>query len=138
MGEEGISADGEVSAEAGEASADVTGVQDKCSKWCAAIAEKTAKYLSSLPIPNRFIAMIALPNSEVLLHQVMGGVEGQAVEVEITARHMLKLRDRLNQILVKHTGQSLGKIEKDTDRDFFMTGEEAKKYGIVDKIVKVK
>jgi len=64
LGEEGISADGEVSAEAGEASADVTGVQDKCSKWCAAIAEKTAKYLSSLPIPNRFIAMIALPNSE--------------------------------------------------------------------------
>ncbi len=81
---------------------------------------------------------IALPNSVVLLHQVMGGAEGQATEVEIHARQILKTRDRLNQILVKHTGQSLSKIEKDTDRDFYMTVGEAKEYGLIDEIVKSK
>ena len=78
----------------------------------------------------------ALPNSEILLHQVMGGAEGQASEIEITARHILKMKDRLNQILVKHTGQKLGKIEKDTDRDFWLTAEEAKEYGVIDAILK--
>ena len=77
-----------------------------------------------------------LPNSEILLHQVMGGVEGQAIEVEITARHIIKIKDKINQILAKHTGQSIAKIEKDTDRDFYMTPEEAKTYGLVDAIVK--
>ena len=79
---------------------------------------------------------IALPNSEILLHQVMGGAEGQAADIKIRAEHILKIRDRLNQILVKHTGQPLKKIEHDTDRDYFMTPEEAKAYGIVDKIIK--
>src|SRR3989344_3831556 len=74
----------------------------------------------------------ALPNSEILLHQVMGGAEGQATEIEITARHILKIKDRLNQILVKHTGQKPAKIEKDTDRDFWLTAEEAKEYGVID------
>ena len=78
---------------------------------------------------------IALPNSEILLHQIMGGAEGQAIDVKIRAEHILKVKDRLNQILAKHTGQSLKKIEHDTDRDFFMSPEEAKKYGIVDKII---
>ncbi len=78
----------------------------------------------------------ALPNSEILLHQVMGGVEGQAVEVEITARQIIKLRDRLNNILSKHTGQSIAKIAKDTDRDFYLTAEEAKEYGLIDDIIK--
>jgi len=81
---------------------------------------------------------LALPNSEILLHQVMGGAEGQAVEVEITAKHILKIRDRLNQILVKHTGQSLAKIEKDTDRDFYLTAGEAKEYGLIDEVIKNK
>lgn len=81
---------------------------------------------------------IALPNSVILLHQVMGGAEGQATEVEIHARQILKTRDRLNQILVKHTDQPLSKIEKDTDRDFYMTAGEAKEYGLIDEIVKSK
>ena len=80
----------------------------------------------------------ALPNSEVLLHQVMGGAEGQAVEVEIAAKHIIRMKDRLNQILAKHTGQPLSKIEKDTDRDFFLTAPEAKEYGVVDEIIKGK
>ncbi|MBU1148934.1 ATP-dependent Clp endopeptidase proteolytic subunit ClpP [Patescibacteria group bacterium] len=77
----------------------------------------------------------SLPNSEILLHQVMGGAEGQAQDIKIRAEHILKIRDRINKILAQHTGQSLPKIEKDTDRDFFMSSPEAKKYGIVDKII---
>ncbi len=80
----------------------------------------------------------ALPNAEIMLHQVMGGAEGQAVEIEITARHILKIKDRINQVLVKHTGQSVAKIEKDTDRDFYLTSQEAKEYGIIDDIIKSK
>ena len=79
---------------------------------------------------------ITLPNSEILLHQVMGGAEGQATDIKIRAEHILKIRDRLNQILAEHTGQPIKKIEQDTDRDYFMTPEEAKKYGLVDKIIK--
>lgn len=78
----------------------------------------------------------SLPNAEILLHQVMGGVEGQAIEVEIAARHIIKIKTRINQILAKHAGQPLKKIEKDTDRDFYMTPEEAKAYGVIDKIIK--
>jgi ATP-dependent Clp protease protease subunit len=77
-----------------------------------------------------------LPNGEVLIHQVLGGAQGQATDVDIHARHILKTRDRLNQILVKHTEQKLAKIEKDTERDYFMSAEEAKEYGIVDKVIK--
>jgi len=78
----------------------------------------------------------ALPNSEILLHQVMGGAKGQAVEVEIVARQIIKIKDRINKILAKHTGQPLKKIEKDTDRDFYMTVEEAKAYGVIDGVIK--
>lgn len=76
-----------------------------------------------------------LPNGEVMIHQVLGGTEGQATDIDIHARHILKTRDRLNQILVKHTGQKLVKIEKDTERDYFMSAEEAKQYGIVDRVI---
>lgn len=81
---------------------------------------------------------MALPNSEILLHQVMGGAEGQAIEVEITARQIIKMKNKLNQILAKHTGQSLPKIEKDTDRDFYLSANEAKDYRLIDEIVKIK
>ncbi|MDD2753187.1 MAG: ATP-dependent Clp endopeptidase proteolytic subunit ClpP [Candidatus Portnoybacteria bacterium] len=81
---------------------------------------------------KRFI----LPNSEVLLHQVMGGAEGQAVDIDIAARQILKVKDRLNHLLAKHTDRDIKQIEKDTDRDFFMSAEEAKNYGVIDKILK--
>ena len=77
----------------------------------------------------------ALPNAEIMLHQVMGGAEGQAIEIEITARQILAIKDKINQILVKHTGQKREKIERDTDRDFYLTAEDAKEYGIVDQII---
>jgi len=78
---------------------------------------------------------MALPNSEVMIHQVLGGASGQATDIDIHARHILKTRDRLNKILAKHTGQKLSKIEKDTERDYFMSAAEAVKYGIVDKVI---
>ncbi len=78
----------------------------------------------------------ALPNSEILLHQVMGGATGQASDVKIKAEQILKLKDRLNKLLHKHTNQPLKKIERDTDRDYYMTAEEALKYGLIDKIIK--
>ncbi|MDD5341981.1 MAG: ATP-dependent Clp endopeptidase proteolytic subunit ClpP [Patescibacteria group bacterium] len=78
----------------------------------------------------------ALPNSEILIHQVMGGAEGQAIDVDIRARHIIKIKDRLNKILAFHTDQPLKKIEKDTDRDYFMSAEEARLYGIIDRIIK--
>jgi len=80
----------------------------------------------------------ALPNSEILLHQVMGEAGGQAKEIEIAAKQILRVKKQINQILAKHTGQSLDKIEKDTDRDFWMTPEEAKTYGLIDEIIKTK
>ena len=76
-----------------------------------------------------------LPNAEVMIHQVMGGAQGQASDVDIHARHILKTKDLLNKILAKHTGQKIAKVEKDTDRDYFMSAEEAVKYGIVDKVI---
>jgi ATP-dependent Clp protease, protease subunit len=76
----------------------------------------------------------ALPNAEVMIHQPHGGAEGQATDIEITAKQIIKLRAVLNRILAKNTGQPLAKIEKDVERDFFMTSDEAKKYGLVDKV----
>jgi len=80
----------------------------------------------------------ALPNAEILLHQVMGGVTGEAVEIEITAKQIMKIKDKINRILAKHTGQPLEKIEKDTDRDFYLTAEEAKAYGLIDEVIQPK
>jgi ATP-dependent Clp protease protease subunit len=77
----------------------------------------------------------SLPNSRILIHQPMGGFQGQASDIEIQAKEILRMKDRLNQILVAHTGKELENIQKDTDRDFFMSGEEAKKYGIIDHVI---
>jgi len=80
----------------------------------------------------------ALPNTEVLLHQVAGGATGEAIEIEITAKQIIKIKNKINQIIAKHTGQSLEKVERDTDRDFYLSAEEAKEYGIIDEIIKTK
>lgn len=80
----------------------------------------------------------ALPNSEVLLHQVAGGVQGQATEIEITAKQIIKIKNKLNDILAKHTGKPLSQIEKDTDRDFYLSAEEAREYGLIDQVIKHK
>ncbi len=80
----------------------------------------------------------ALPNSEILLHQVAGGVTGEVVEIEITAKQIIKIKDKPNKILAKHTSQPLERIERDTDRDFYLSAEEAKDYGIIDEVIKTK
>ena len=81
----------------------------------------------------------SLPNSQILLHQVaVSGVGGAAVEIEITAKHVIRLKQRVSKILAKHTGQKLEKIELDTDRDFYLSADEAKEYGIIDKVIKTK
>ena len=77
-----------------------------------------------------------LPNSEVLIHQVMGGTQGQATDVAIHAKHIVHVKERLNEILSKHTGKKIKKVQEDTERDYFMGAVEAKEYGIVDKIIK--
>jgi ATP-dependent Clp protease protease subunit len=78
---------------------------------------------------------MSLPNARMMIHQVMGGVEGQVRDVEIQTKEMVRIKHQINDILTKHTGQSLKKIEADTDRDFFMTPEEAKNYGLIDKVI---
>ncbi|MDB5194971.1 MAG: ATP-dependent Clp protease proteolytic subunit, ATP-dependent Clp protease, protease subunit [Parcubacteria group bacterium] len=80
----------------------------------------------------------ALPNAEVMIHQPWGGAQGQATDIEITAKHIIATRERLNKILAKTTGQPLERVEKDVERDYFMTADEAKKYGVVDTVYKVK
>jgi len=77
----------------------------------------------------------ALPHSRIMIHQPLGGVQGQASDIDIQAREILRLREQMNNILVKHTGQSLKRIEKDTDRDMFLTGKQAVEYGLVDEVI---
>jgi ATP-dependent Clp protease protease subunit len=108
-------------------------VKSPVSTICVGVAASMGAVLLSAGAKGK---RYALPNSEILLHQVMGGAEGQATEIEITARHILKIKDRLNDIIAKHTGQKLQKIERDTDRDFWLTADEAKTYGVVDHILK--
>lgn len=100
---------------------------------CVGIAASMgALLLSSGQKGKRF----ALPNSEVMIHQPLGGVQGQATDIEITARNIIKTRDKLNKILAENTGQKIDKVAKDVDRDYWMDSEEAKKYGIIDTIMK--
>lgn len=107
-------------------------IQPNVSTVCVGIAASMgAVLLSAGEKGKRF----ALPNAEVMIHQPSGGAEGMASDIEITAKHIIATRERLNKILAKNTGQSMKKIELDVDRDFFMTAEEAVKYGIVDKVL---
>ena len=80
----------------------------------------------------------ALPHSRIMIHQPIGGMQGQATDIDIHAKEILKMRESLNQILVKHTGQNIQKVRKDTERDFFMNSDEAKTYGIIDKVITVR
>lgn len=99
---------------------------------CLGLAASMGATLLAAGAPGK---RFGLPNSEVMIHQVMGGAEGQATDIKIRAEHILKIKDRLNIILAKHTGQSVKTIEHDTDRDNFMSIEEARKYGLVDKVI---
>ncbi len=107
-------------------------IKNDVSTVCVGVAASMgALILSSGKKGKRF----ALPNSEVMIHQPLGGAEGQASDIEISAKHILKTRETLNKMLSKNTGQNLAKIEKDVDRNFFMDAEEARKYGIIDKVL---
>ncbi len=110
-------------------------IKPDVSTICVGIAASAAAVLlSSGTKGKRFI----LPNAEVMIHQVMGGAEGQASDIAIRAKHIARTKDTLNKILAKNTGKTPSEIEKDSDRDNFMTAEEAKKYGLVDEILKPK
>ena len=106
-------------------------VKPNVSTVCVGMAASGAAILLSAGEKGK---RFALPHAEVMIHQPHGGAEGQATDIEITAKQILKLRAVLNKILSKNTGQLLAKIEKDVERDFFMTADEAKKYGLVDKV----
>ena len=108
-------------------------VKSDVSTMCVGIAASMGAFLLASGKKGK---RLILPNSQVLLHQVMGGAEGQAIEVEIAAKQIVKTKQHLNQLLAKHTGQPLAKIEKDTDRDFWLSAQEAKEYGVVDEIIK--
>ncbi|MEK7069736.1 MAG: ATP-dependent Clp protease proteolytic subunit [Patescibacteria group bacterium] len=110
-------------------------IQPDVSTICVGVAASGAAVILAAGAKSK---RFALPNAEVMIHQVMGGAEGQATEIEITARHMIKIKDRLNKILSDATGQSIKKVEADSDRDFYMDAEEAKKYGMIDGVLKGK
>ncbi len=110
-------------------------VKPDVSTICVGLAASFAAILLAAGAKGK---RFTLPNAEILIHQVMGGTEGQAIEIKIEAERILRVRQRLNEILARHTGQPLAKIEKDTDRNFYMNAEEAKKYGIIDEIIRGK
>ncbi len=110
-------------------------IKPNVSTVCVGLAASGAAILLSAGKKGK---RFALPNAEIMIHQPWGGAQGQASDIEITAKHILKTRERLNKILAKNTGKSLTQVEKDVDRDFFMSAEEGKKYGIIDEIFKSK
>jgi ATP-dependent Clp protease protease subunit len=110
-------------------------VQPDVSTICMGQAASAAALLLAAGTQGK---RLSLPNANILIHQPMGGARGQASDVGIQARQILRIKERLNEIFVKHTGQPLKKIETDTDRDFYMTAEEAKEYGLIDKVIESK
>ncbi len=107
-------------------------IKPDVSTVCVGIAASAAAVLLSSGTKGK---RLCLPNSEVMIHQVMGGAEGQASDIEIVAKHILKTKEKLNQILAKNTGKKVEQVEKDSDRDYYMSAEEAKKYGLIDEII---
>jgi len=109
-------------------------IKNDVATTCIGIAASgAAMVLSAGKKGKRYI----LPNAEVMIHQPLGGVEGQATDIAITAKHILQTKDKLNKMLATNCGKPLAQIEKDVERDFFMTADEAKKYGIIDKVIQV-
>ena len=100
---------------------------------CVGIAASAAAVILSAGKKGK---RFTLPNSEIMIHQVMGGIEGQATDIAIAAKHILRIKDNLNKILAKNTGKPVAEVEKDAERDYWMTSDEAKKYGIIDEIYK--
>ncbi len=110
-------------------------IKSDVSTICIGMAASMAAFLLSCGKKGK---RYALPNSEIMIHQPLGGIQGQATEIKIAAERILKIKSKLNKILAMNTGQSLDKIEKDTERDHFLEADEALEYGIVDKIIKKK
>jgi ATP-dependent Clp protease, protease subunit len=108
-------------------------IKPDISTICVGLAASMGSFLLAAGTPGK---RLALPNSEIMIHQIMGGAEGQAVDVEIRAKHMIRIKQRLEKLLAKHTGQPLKKISEDTDRDYHMDAEDARKYGLVDKVLR--
>lgn len=107
-------------------------IQPDVSTICLGVAASMAATLLAGGAQGK---RLILPNAEVMIHQVMGGTEGQASDIEINANHILKIKKKLNKILALHTGQPVKKVEKDSDRDYYMSADEAKEYGLIDEIV---
>ena len=107
-------------------------IKPEVSTLCVGQAASMAAWLLAAGAKGK---RFALPHSRIMIHQPLGGVQGQAADIDIQAREILRLREQMNNILVKHTGQSVKKVEKDTDRDLFMTGKQAVEYGLVDEVI---
>lgn len=107
-------------------------IKSDVSTICVGLAASMASVLLAAGKAGK---RFALPNSEIMIHQVMGGAEGQASDIKIRAEHILKIKDKMNKILAQHTGQKVATIEHDSDRDNFMSADEAMKYGIIDKVI---
>jgi ATP-dependent Clp protease protease subunit len=110
-------------------------VKPEVATVCVGIAASAAAVILAAGAKGK---RYALPNAEVMIHQPWGGAQGQATDIEITAKHIVATRERLNKILAKSTGQPLEKVEKDVDRDYFMMAEDAKKYGVIDEVFSAK
>ncbi|MFA4999946.1 MAG: ATP-dependent Clp protease proteolytic subunit [Patescibacteria group bacterium] len=110
-------------------------IKSDVSTICVGLAASMASVLLAAGKPGK---RFALPNSEIMIHQVMGGAEGQASDIKIRAEHILKTKDKMNKILASHTGQKVATVENDSDRDRYMSAEEARAYGIIDKIISKK
>jgi ATP-dependent Clp protease protease subunit len=107
-------------------------VKPKISTLCMGQAASMAAVLLAAGEPGK---RFALPHSRILIHQLMGGVQGQATDIAIHSREILRMKDEINRIIARHSGQTLEKIEKDSERDFFMDGNQAKEYGLIDEVI---